>query len=250
MGNDKNVDFSAIATKYGVKCADGLTIEQGAFAHQDGQTVPMVYMHNHNDINNVIGHCILHEEPEGVRLYGYLNEDVEAGKNAKKLIQHGDIKAVSIYANQLTKTPSRTIVTHGNIKEVSLVLSGANPGAIIDYVAFQHADGLEDVDETQAFIFNGNNIEKDENKISHSNLEKKGEKNMENSMNLKREDLYYIIHDAVAEAVDQTRPKTIEEIFNTLTDEQKDAVYAIIGMIASNEEEAEDEEAEDEDEEY
>lgn len=242
--DNKDMDFSAIATKYGVKCADGITIEPGAFAHQDGQTVPMVYMHNHSDINNVIGHCILHEEPEGVRLYGYLNEDVTAGRKAKSLLQHGDIKAVSIYANQLTKTPSRTVVTHGNIKEVSLVLSGANPGAIIDYVAFQHADGLEDIDESQAFIFNGNNIEKDNGEITHTDLNKKGETIMENSMNLQREDLYYIIHDAVAEAVDQTRPKTIAEIFDTLTDEQKDAVYAIIGMALENDDDDEEEDDE------
>lgn len=236
---DRQMDFSAIATRYGVKCADGLTIEPGAFAHQDGQTVPMVYMHNHNDIGNVIGHCILHEEPEGVRLYGYLNEDVEAGKNAKSLLQHGDIKAVSIYANQLTKTPSRQVVLHGNIKEVSLVLSGANPGAVIDYVAFQHADGLEDVDESQAFIYNGNNI--DENydaELEHDDMDE----NYEGEVNeMDENNLYELIHDAVNEAVSEaTRDKTIGEIFDTLTDEQKNAVYAIIGSIVDDDDDEED----------
>lgn len=165
---DKQMDFSAIATKYNVKCSDGLTILKGSFAHQDGMTVPMVYQHNHSDINNVIGHCLLKEEEEGVRLYAYLNQDVEAGKKAKSLVQHGDIKAVSIYANGLQKDPSRTFVKHGNIKEVSIVLSPANPEAVIDFVALEHSDGTVDFSEEEGTIYNGDNIVE----IFHSDEEK------------------------------------------------------------------------------
>ena len=172
---DKKMDFSAIATKYNVKCSDGKTIQQGSFAHQDGTTVPMVYQHNHSDINNVIGHCLLKEEPTGVRLYAYLNPDVEAGKKAKSLVQHGDIKAVSIYANGLKTDSTKSIVKHGNIKEVSIVLSPANPEAIIDYVALEHSDGSLEFSDEEATIFNGDNIDEvnhsdeEENNLEHAN---------------------------------------------------------------------------------
>jgi len=250
----KKMDFSAIATKYGVKCSDGLTIDNGAFAHQDGQEVPMVFQHNHNDINNVIGHCELHSEDDGIRLYGYLNEDVSAGRTAKALLQHGDIKAVSVFANGLTKNSSnRQIVTHGNIKEVSIVLSPANPGAVIDYVAFSHADGSVDIDEDSAYIFNGFNV--DENSISHAeeqvvnkdaqksdeikhdnesaNSEESVAQSNENTeVELTEEEQKEIMHEAIEQIKKEKNygqdSKTVRDVYNTLNEDQKMMVFYLI----------------------
>lgn len=250
----KKMDFSAIATKYGVKCSDGLTIDNGAFAHQDGQEVPMVFQHNHNDINNVIGHCVLHSEDDGVRLYGYLNENVSAGRTAKALLQHGDIKAVSVFANGLIKNnTNRQIVTHGNIKEVSLVLSPANPGAVIDYVAFSHADGSVDIDEDSAYIFNGFNV--DENSISHAeeqvvnkdtqnsdeikhdnesvnSEDSVDQSNEDTEVELTEEEQQEIIHEAMEqvkkEKEDDQDSKTARDVYNTLNEDQKMLVFYLI----------------------
>src|SRR5436190_15989618 len=132
MGARAKPDFSGWATKAGLKCSDGLTILPDAFKHQNSVQVPLVYQHGHTDVESILGHAVLTNKPEGVWFDAYLNDTPKA-KHAKTSVQHGDITMVSIWANELVKKASR--VVHGMIREVSLVLSGANPGALIDPVS-------------------------------------------------------------------------------------------------------------------
>ena len=144
-------DFSGYATKAGLKCSDGLTIMPGAFKHQHNAQVPLVWQHGHNSVKNVLGHAILEHREDGVFAYCFFNDTDEA-KHAKQLVQHKDITMLSIWANELIKRSQNVI--HGAIREVSLVLSGANPGAVIQNVHLQH-DG-EDVElEDEAIIYTG-----------------------------------------------------------------------------------------------
>ena len=146
-------DFSGWATKANIKCTDGRTILPNAFKHMDGQQVPLVYMHGHSGIENVLGHGILkHVDGEGVRVDGYFNS-TPSGKNAKLMVEHGDIKHLSIYANDLVEQNKN--VMHGNIRETSLVLAGANRGAVIDQVNVRHSDGSVDEIEGDVIIFTG-----------------------------------------------------------------------------------------------
>jgi HK97 family phage prohead protease len=127
MGAEAKPDFSGYATKAGLKCSDGRTIMPDAFKHQDKTTVPLVWQHNHDEPSNVLGYAVLEHRDDGVYSQGFFN-DTEQGKNAKVLVQHGDIKSLSIYANQLTEKSKQ--VLHGFIRELSLVLSGANRGQL------------------------------------------------------------------------------------------------------------------------
>lgn len=196
-----NYDFGGWATRNDLKCSDGRTIRRDAFKENDGQTVPLVWQHQHNDPMNVLGHALLENRPEGVYAYCSFN-DTEAGQQAKAAVEHKDITALSIYANQLQQHGGDVI--HGRIKEVSLVLAGANPGALIDFQTFAHSDGeLEELDE-EATIYTGEPIE-----LAHADEEKPKEEEKEE---MAEED------------------KTIKEVFDTLTEEQKTAVYAVIGM--------------------
>src|SRR5215813_1577487 len=145
-------DFSGYATKAGLKCSDGRTIMPDAFKHQDKVTVPLVWQHGHDTPDNVLGHAVLEARDDGIYSYGYFN-NTPNGKNAKTLVEHKDITALSIYANKLVERGKQ--VFHGMIKEVSLVMSGANPGALIDYVQMQHSDGTVDTLEDEAIIFTG-----------------------------------------------------------------------------------------------
>jgi hypothetical protein len=150
-------DFGGYATKVGLKCSDGRTITSDAFKHMDGQEIPLVWQHVHNNPDNVLGFARLeHRDNDGVYAYGFFN-DTPAGQNTKKLVQHGDITFLSIYANQLVEKNKQ--VLHGEIGEVSLVLKGANKGAKIDYVNIQHADGEVEVLETEAVITMGIELE-------------------------------------------------------------------------------------------
>jgi len=142
-------DFSGWATRNDIECADGLTIRQDAFADCDGINVPLVYMHDHKDPENVLGHCTLENRDDGVYCYGAFN-DTEKGQMAKALVAHGDITSLSIFANQLVKRGKD--VLHGAIREVSLVLAGANPGATIDFPILQHSDGSYEDIEDEAII--------------------------------------------------------------------------------------------------
>jgi len=149
-------DFSGWATKYNIKCTDGRTILPGAFEHMDGEIVPLVWQHGHNAVSNLLGHALFEHRPAGLYLYGFLN-DSEPAKHAKSALEHGDLKSLSIWANSLVEKAKK--VAHGMIKEASLVLSGANPGAMIDFVAIQHDDGsvMESADE--AIIHSGEELE-------------------------------------------------------------------------------------------
>ena len=205
-------DFSGWATKANLKCSDGRTIMKDAFKHNDGQTVPLVWNHQHNDPNNILGHALLENKEEGVYAYCTFN-DTESGRAAKQLVQHGDISALSIYANQLQEKMSH--VLHGNIREVSLVLAGANPGASIQTMYIEHGDDVTELDE--AVIFTGENIE-----LSHAAMSEGEESN-----------------DKKAEkdnAGDKKEPpksedeETIADVFNTLNEKQKTVVYAMIGQ--------------------
>ena len=149
-------DFTGYVTRYGVKCSDGRTIQAHAFKHNDGAQIPLVWQHQHNDPNNILGHVILRHVEDGVRGDAYFNDN-PTGQNAKNLVKHGDIKNLSIYANQLTER--QKTVFHGNIREASLVLAGANPGAFIDDVSIQHGDGTIEQLEGEVFIYTDDEIE-------------------------------------------------------------------------------------------
>ena len=181
-------DFSGWATKNNLRCSDGRTILKDAFKHNDGQTVPLVWNHQHNDPLNILGHALLENREEGVYAYCKFN-DTPAGTNAKMLVQHGDVSALSIYANQLKQQQGN--VSHGQIREVSLVLAGANPGAFIDSV-IKHGDDSE----CEAVIYTGEELE-------HSDKEVEGVKE------------------------DQ---KTIKDVVDSMTEEQKNVMYALIGQ--------------------
>lgn len=145
-------DFSGYATRNDLKCSDGRTILKNAFADDDGKTVPLVWMHLHNEPENVLGHAVLENRDDGVYAYCTFNENAKA-QCSKELIKHGDINSLSIYANQLVQQNSN--VMHGIIREVSLVHAGANPGAFIDNVAIEHSDGTLDELDGEAIIYSG-----------------------------------------------------------------------------------------------
>jgi len=198
-------DFSGYATKNGLKCSDGRTIMPDAFAHNDQTRVPLVWQHQHNDPANVLGHAILENRADGVYTYGFFGS-TDAAKTAKELVKHGDVTALSIFANNLTQQGRN--VLHGNIREVSLVLSGANPGALIDNVNIAHGDGVEMVMD-EAVIYTGLELE-------HS------------SMDDEYEDIEHA--DAGGANVATTDDeKTVKDVFDEFTDEQKDVVYYMIG---------------------
>jgi HK97 family phage prohead protease len=197
-------DFSGWATRANLKCSDGRTIMRDAFKQNDGQKVPLVWNHQHDDPNEVLGHALLENREDGVYAYCSLN-DTEAGKTAKLLIQHGDISALSIYANQLKQNMSN--VVHGNIREVSLVLAGANPGASIQSV-IQHGATIED----EAMIYTGEELS-----IMHSDDPKPPVEKPEKTENNTDEN-----------------GETIGDIFNTLNGKQKEVVYALIGEALEN----------------
>jgi hypothetical protein len=200
-------DFSGYATKAGLKCSDGRTIMPEAFKHMDGATVPLVWQHGHSDALNVLGHAVLESRDDGVYAYGFFN-DTEHGKHAKSLVEHKDINFLSIYANQLVERAKS--VFHGVIREVSLVLSGANPGAKIDHVAVQHSDGGEEVLDDEAVIYTG--LE-----LSHSDEsnESSGDENQNGS---EEEELSH-----------EEAEKTVKDVYDTLSDDQKNVVHYMIG---------------------
>ena len=224
MGKQKKTyDFSGYATKVGIKCSDGRTILQDAFAHCDGKKVPLVYQHLHNDPKNVLGHAVLENRPDGVYAYCSLN-NTEAGKTAKALVQHGDISALSIYANSLVQKSSNVI--HGVIREVSLVLSGANPEAYIDNLAFEHSDGSITTDESEAFICAG--------AIIHDGIEIPEVSDTQDSS-----------EESISHADDKKDPedqKTVGDVFDTLNEEQKTVVYTMIAQALETQDGEDDEE--------
>ena len=189
----ENYDFCGWATKNDLQCSDGRIIRRDAFKHNDGQKVPLVWNHDHTDPYRVVGHALLENRDEGVYAYGYFN-DTDLGNTAKIYVQHGDINQLSIYANQLKQQGPN--VMHGNIREVSLVLAGANPGAYIESVIAH-----EDESDEEAVIYTGENIS-----LSHAEGVKEETKSMAESSE-----------------------KTVKDVFDTLTEDQKNLFYALIG---------------------
>ena len=200
-------DFSGWATKNNLRCSDGRTILKDAFKHNDGQTVPLVWNHQHNDPLNILGHALLENREEGVYAYCKFN-DTEAGRNAKMLVEHGDVTALSIYANKLKQKGGN--VEHGVIREVSLVLAGANPGAFIDSI-IRHGESSDE----EGVIYTGENLE-----LYHA------EENQNENEGKKEE----------AKEVDNKKEKTVQDVFDTLTEEQKNVVYALIGQALEDKE--------------
>ena len=186
-------DFSGWATKNNLKCSDGRTILRDAFKHNDGQTVPLVWNHQHNDPLNVLGHALLENRESGVYAYCKFNE-TEAGKNAKMLVEHGDVTALSIYANQLKQKGGN--VEHGVIREVSLVLAGANPGAFIDSI-LRHGETSDE----EGVIYTGEQIE-----LAHAEDVKEEEK------------------------VEDNKDRTVKDVVDSMTEEQRNVMYALIGQ--------------------
>lgn len=202
---ERTYDFSGWATRNDLKCTDGRTIRKDAFKHCDGKKVPLVWNHQHNENFNVLGHAVLENRNEGVYAYCKFN-DTESGKNAKSLVEHGDVTALSIYANKLKQQGGN--VLHGEIRELSLVLAGANPGAYIDSIIMHGEESDED-----AIIYTGEEIT-----IFHADepqqVESKEEK-MDNYNTLQH---------------NSSGDKTIKEVFDTLNDEQRKAVDIVIGL--------------------
>ena len=208
----KNYDFSGWATCPNLKCSDGRTIMNDAFKHHDGDIVPLVWNHQHNDPNNVLGKALLHSRDGGLYAYCQFN-DTEQGMNAKMLVEHGDISALSIYANDLKHNASRG-VTHGNVREVSLVLAGANPGAFIDSI-MKHGEESDD----EAIIYTDEPIE-----IYHAD-EEKGKSKEETE---------------VAEEKKAESRKTVAEIIESMNEEQKTVMYGMIGEALKHVDEKEE----------
>ena len=190
-------DFSGWASRNDLKCSDGRTIRRDAFKDCNGKKVPLVWMHKHDDVENVLGHAYLENRPEGVYTYAVFNQSA-AGQRAKEAVRHGDVTALSIYANKLKQNGGD--VLHGNIREVSLVLAGANPGAYIENVSLAHGSNADG----EFILYTGDDIV-----INDNNQE------------------FELMHE-------DKGGKTIQDIFDTLNEEQQEAVYALIGMALEN----------------
>ena len=218
--NKKDYDFSGWATRNNIKCSDGRTIIKNAFKQNDGQKVPLVWNHQHDDPNEVLGHALLENRDDGVYAYCKFN-NTESGQTAKALVQNGDVDKLSIYANKL-KTQMNNVV-HGCIREVSLVLAGANPGAYIDSV-IMHGEGLND-EEEEGIIYNNETIDFIEHSDDSSDDSENNDKEDESKMDEEKKDT------TKEEKKDE---KTVKDVFDTLTEEQKTAVYAIVGQAVED----------------
>lgn len=232
-------DCSGWATKANVRCYDGLVIAQDAFKECSGKVVPMVYNHDHSNMDNVIGHCLLENRPGGVYCYAKFN-DTDTGKTARQCVESGDLSAFSIFANGLKKVGST--VKHGFIREVSLVLAGCNPGALIDEVVKHSAD--EDYEGGEAFIYNEDGLS-----LTHG-MDPEG-----NPL----EDLTHSADsgDAVTDdeatqeeakmADEKNEGKTLEQVYNSMTDEQKECCHALVGLALEEKEGGDNDDGEEDD---
>ena len=210
-------DFGGYATKAGLRCTDGRTIMPGAFKHQNQKTVPLVWQHDHNTLENVLGHVLLEDRDDGVYVHGFLNNSNRAA-HARELLRHGDINMLSIWANQLVESAKR--VTHGAIKEVSLVLAGANPGALIDNVTIRHSDGDEEILGDEAIVYTGIPL------VMHSDLTHDNKEQTQMGGENDDNDDVTLQHEDTPAAPSE---KTVEDVFNSMTDEQKTVLYFMVG---------------------
>lgn len=242
-------DFSGYATKANLRCADGRTILPDAFKHMDGEKVPLVWQHSHNEPVNVLGHMLLEARDGDLYGHGFFNE-TDQGKNAKSLVQHGDITALSIYANRLNEEHKQ--VKHGQVREVSLVLSGANPGALIDNVNIAHGDGSITEVDGEAIIYTGLTLtHAEEEPMAHNDTVK----DVFDSMNEEQQDaVHFLLGEALAHAAgdtddnDDDKPagksesssddKTVKEIFDGMSEDEKNVVYFMIGQAIEDAEKA------------
>lgn len=242
-------DFSGYATKANLRCADGRTILPDAFKHMDGEKVPLVWQHSHNEPVNVLGHMLLEARDGDLYGHGFFNE-TDQGKNAKSLVQHGDITALSIYANRLNEEHKQ--VKHGQVREVSLVLSGANPGALIDNVNIAHGDGSITEVDGEAIIYTGLTLtHAEEEPMAHNDTVK----DVFDSMNEEQQDaVHFLLGEALAHAAgdtdddDDDKPagksesssddKTVKEIFDAMSEDEKNVVYFMIGQAIEDAEKA------------
>ena len=216
-------DFSGWATRNDLKCSDGRVIRRDAFKHDDGIKVPLVWNHQHNDPRNVLGHAWLENRPEGVYTYGFFN-DSESGEIGKILVKHGDICALSIYANQLQQRGCD--VLHGEIREVSLVHAGANPGAFIDSM-LKHGEDSDD----EAIIYTGMPLY-----LSHSDADKQKDKADDGEKKETSEK-----KDDPEKKTDSDEEKTVADVINSMTEEQKNVMYAMIGQAMEDQGESDPE---------
>lgn len=228
---DLKFDFSGWATRNDLVCADGRTIRHNAFEHCDGKTVPLVWNHQHNEPTNILGHALLENRKDGVYAYCTFNES-ESGKAAKELVQHGDIVSLSIYANGLRQTPNKDVM-HGDIREVSLVVAGANPGAFIDFVDMAHGEGGEQEMILSAYepisLYRPDEkpplIHKADDKTDPEDKPKESEK----------------------EGGDAEKGKTIRDVVDGMTEQERNVLYALIGSVMEEVAKSEDDEEEDPD---
>lgn len=215
----KHYDFSGWASRYDLPCSDGRTIKKDAFKDMDGQTVPLVWGHNHDTPNSIVGNALIQHRDEGPYIYGSFNNSME-GQHAKEAVQHGDIKYLSIYANKLTQQAKN--VLHGVIREVSLVYGGANPGAFIDNAVLAHSDGTYSELDDEAVIFTGDEIEVPE--LEHADDEK-GDKKVAEEKKAPEEK---------QEEKKDGKERTVKDVFDEMTEEQKNVVYFMIGEAVKN----------------
>ena len=248
-------DFGGYATRNDLRCSDGRTIRKDAFKDCDGITVPLVYQHEHGNVGAVLGHALLENRDDGVYCYCAFN-DTDSGKNAKELVKHGDIKSLSIYANKLVEKAGN--VVHGMIREVSLVLAGANPGAFIDTLSISHSDE-EDTMEEEALIYPDFNDELEE--LSHADDEKESKGDSEETIQdvidsmseIQKKVLYFLVGKAKEggskevehsdnddnsleheDSDGESDDETVEDVVNTMSDKQKKVMYFLIGKAMEN----------------
>lgn len=224
----KSYDFSGWATKNNLRCTDGRIIRQDAFKHNDGATVPLVWNHQHNDPHNVLGHALLENRKDGVYAYCTLN-DTEQGRNVKELIKHGDVVSLSIYANKLRQNGGD--VLHGDIKELSVVLAGANPGAFIDSI-IMHGE----ISDEEAVMYTGEPLS-----LFHNDLDKSEEDEVED-VEKKEDDEEEVVEHSEKENEEMAKEKTIQDVIDEMTEEQRTVLYALVGMTAEGNDDAEDDE--------
>lgn len=226
-----DIDFGGYATRNNILCTDGLVIGDNAFAHNDGKTVPILWQHNRDSIDNLLGHGVLENRPDGVYIYGTFN-NTKQGREAKEAVMHGDLSALSIYANKLQKNDN--VVTHGDIKEVSLVVSGANKGAYIDYRSFAHG---EDDSFTEGILF----LDEQLDYINHEDNDGGSSMDVDaiiDSMNDEQRELLFAMAGLDDETMEHAEDsssaksnKTIGDVLDSLTEEQQQAVAYIIEQI-------------------
>src|SRR4051812_74405 len=213
----KQPDFSGWATKYGIRCTDGRTILPGAFSHQDSARIPLVWQHGHDSPENVLGHAVLEHRDQGSYCYGYFNE-TNNGQHAKMLVEHEDINALSIFANSLVEKAKQ--VSHGVIRELSLVLAGANPGALIDNIEIAHGDGDISIVADEAIIYTGLELEHGDGTAVEETKTTEDDAPIDGDM-------------------------TVKDVYDSMSPEQQEAVHYMVGAAlehnATNDDKTDDE---------